>query len=365
MKRQLPKNIRQIGNVSDNTKIYVEDYVDTFFSQLCEKAERKAEGAFLVGEIVREEEESYIYVYGAIQMQEITQRGIDIVVGENTWRRACETCKEFFEDGEILGWFVTTVGQPLEINQNLLKIHQKFFSREKSILVLKDAREKEEKYFLQKFRDLMECAGHYIYYEKNIEMQNYMISIRKNVGMTPSETIEDSAAKNFRSVVRDKMTKTEKPRHSKFTYVLSMVLVLSITVVGVTMMSHYDKMQGVQDSLDKLNQNVVAQEKENEKVIETIGNIVSANVEKEKVEVENEVKEEVETEVKEEVETVVQNLTEELDESEDVYTVEKGDTIAVISQKVYGDMTHMDAICKMNGLENGNLIFIGQKLLLP
>ena len=28
MERQLPKNVRQIGNVSDSPKIYVEDYVD-------------------------------------------------------------------------------------------------------------------------------------------------------------------------------------------------------------------------------------------------------------------------------------------------------------------------------------------------
>ena len=32
MERQLPKNVRQIGNVSDSPKIYVEDYVDTFFA---------------------------------------------------------------------------------------------------------------------------------------------------------------------------------------------------------------------------------------------------------------------------------------------------------------------------------------------
>ena len=31
MERQIPKNVRQIGNVSDTPKIYVEDYVDTFF----------------------------------------------------------------------------------------------------------------------------------------------------------------------------------------------------------------------------------------------------------------------------------------------------------------------------------------------
>ena len=34
MEQQFPKNVRQIGNVSDSPKIYVEDYVDTFLNQL-------------------------------------------------------------------------------------------------------------------------------------------------------------------------------------------------------------------------------------------------------------------------------------------------------------------------------------------
>ena len=41
MERQIPKNVRQIGNVSDSPKIYVEDYVDTFFLQLSEKSEKE------------------------------------------------------------------------------------------------------------------------------------------------------------------------------------------------------------------------------------------------------------------------------------------------------------------------------------
>ena len=53
-----------------------------------------------------------------------------------------------------------------------------------------------------------------------------------------------------------------------------------------------------------------------------------------------------------------------LDE-EDFYIVEKGDTLDSISIKIYGDASHVEAICKMNGLSDGNLIFIGQKLLLP
>ena len=53
------------------------------------------------------------------------------------------------------------------------------------------------------------------------------------------------------------------------------------------------------------------------------------------------------------------------DENDGIYVVEKGDTLAIISKKMYGDVSHVDAISRMNGLQNGNLIYIGQKLILP
>ena len=43
MENKFPKNVRQIGNVSDTPKIYVEDYVDTFLNQICEKTEEPEE----------------------------------------------------------------------------------------------------------------------------------------------------------------------------------------------------------------------------------------------------------------------------------------------------------------------------------
>ena len=57
MERQLPKNVRQIGNVSDNPKIYVEDYVDTYLNQLREKAKEQPDGEILVGEVLELEDE--------------------------------------------------------------------------------------------------------------------------------------------------------------------------------------------------------------------------------------------------------------------------------------------------------------------
>ena len=379
MKRQLPKNVRQIGNVSDSSKIYIEDYVDTFFNQLCEKAEQEMQGAFLIGETVQEEDQDYIYVYGAIRMKEFVVKGKDFVIGEHVWKDACEKCKEYFGNAEILGWFITGGEHSLEVNHNINKIHQKYFSREKSIFVTKNARDKEEKFYIYKYRDMMECSGHYVYYEKNVEMQNYMIATRKKVGFTPSEIIEDRVTKNFRSMIREKNEKVEQKNHSRLVYAMSTFLVLVIVVIGVTMLNNYDKMQNVQNSIDVLS-GQGSKEDEN-KTVEALGENVSAQIDKEEqmdteTNTETDKPETQETETTQPEETQPEETQSQEGQAQDAqsdtiitapktYIVKKGDTLETISRKTYGDVSHVDAICELNRLDNGNFIYIGQKLLLP
>jgi len=375
MKRQLPKNVRQIGNVSDSSKIYVEDYVDTFYKQLCEKAEQEMIGAFLIGETVHEEEQDYIYVYGAIRMKELGMKGKDFVVGDHVWKHACETCKEYFGDAEILGWFIAGGEHSLEVNHNINKIHQKYFPREKSIFVTKNVRDKEEKFYIYKYRDMMECSGHYVYYEKNVEMQNYMISTRKKVGFTPSEIIEDRVTKNFRSIIREKNEKSEKKNHSRMVYAMSTFLVLVIVVIGVTMLNNYDKMQNVQNSIDVLSGGGSTEDED--KAVEALGENVTALIDEEeatdKTEIQESESEITQPDSSQSTESETDKTEAEITQPEETttitppktYVVKKGDTLETISRKTYGDITHVDAICKINGLNDGNFIYIGQKLLLP
>ena len=128
MERQIPKNVRQIGNVSGSPKIYVEDYVDTFFTQLCEKAGETPIGAFLVGDFQKTDEEEYVYIYGAVQMHELKMSGKDYLIDEDTWKHAYEDCKKYFEDGEMLGWFVAHAGVPLDLEDAVVKLHKKIIS---------------------------------------------------------------------------------------------------------------------------------------------------------------------------------------------------------------------------------------------
>ena len=352
MERQFPKNVRQIGNVCDEPKIYVEDYVDTYLNQLRMKAMDMPVGAVFTGEIQRVEEQDVVYISGALQMKDLEIKGTDILVGQEVWEQAEKEREEYFPELKIVGWCLVETGHPMGLSRSVNKIHGKVFGEENTIFVWKDAAEADELFYAYKYGELMQMGGHYIYYEKNPAMQNYMISTRKKIGVTPFEVVEDRAAKNFRSAVKEQMEQRESRQNSRFVYVMSVLLVVVVLAIGISTLNNFDKMEAVQDSIETLSQSVGGQEIKSETTVET----------EEESPGEQQGMAQERTESQEELSQAAAEAG--LDE-EDFYIVEKGDTLDSNSIKIYGDASHVEAICKMNGLTDGNLIFIGQKLLLP
>ena len=397
MERQIPKNVRQIGNVSDSPKIYVEDYVDTFFAQLSEKSEKaKAPvGAFLVGDIQSGADEDYVYIYGAIQMHDLKMSGNEYVIDEDTWKHAYEDCKQFFEDGEMLGWFVAHPGVPLTPDSSTIKLHKKSFPKKNTVFIMKDPVEKDETYFVHKMNDLMEIGGHYTYYEKNPCMQNYMIASRKKNGAVSPETVEDRAAQDFRDLVRKRGERQKRRKTGGLMYAASACLVLVLIIMGVSMVNSFDRMKSVQSKLDAL-----ADTSGTVETRETSGSVTAVTSEEqtgdgqteedrsadaqetdgqsgqagEEQSSNDQTSEAAGADSADAQGTEDQTGQAESDQisagsgengSNGVYVVEEGDTLAIISRKMYGDVNHVDAICRMNGITDGNLIYVGQKLLLP
>ena len=397
MERQIPKNVRQIGNVSDSPKIYVEDYVDTFFAQLSEKSEKaKAPvGAFLVGDIQSGGDEDYVYIYGAIQMHDLKMSGNEYVIDEDTWKHAYEDCKQFFEDGEMLGWFVAHPGVPLTPDSSTIKLHKKSFPKKNTVFIMKDPVEKDETYFVHKMNDLMEIGGHYTYYEKNPCMQNYMIASRKKNGAVSPETVEDRAAQDFRDLVRKRGERQKRRKTGGLMYAASACLVLVLIIMGVSMVNSFDRMKSVQSKLDAL-----ADTSGTVETRETSGSVTAVTSEEqtgdgqteedrsadaqetdgqsgqagEEQSSNDQTSEAAGADSADAQGTEDQTGQAESDQisagsgengSNGVYVVEEGDTLAIISRKMYGDVNHVDAICRMNGITDGNLIYVGQKLLLP
>ena len=380
MERQLPKNVRQIGNVSDEPKIYVEDYVDTYLNQLKDKAKDEPVGIALAGEILVLEGQPVVYISGAFRLAEVEVRGKEISLKEETVKQMETDRKKYFPETEIVGWGLIEDGKPMGRSREVGRIHSKYFSKDQSVFIWKDSLDGEEVFYAFKYGELMQMGGHYVFYEKNPAMQNYMISTRKKIGVTPSEVVEDRAAKDFRSVVRERMDAKSDRQNSRLIYITSELLVVVVLVIGVSTMNNYDKMEAVQSSLESLSQSVNSPESQTETVTEDEGDDEEEGAAA-KAQVETGETGETESVQEASGDTASDSSGEgdtddtgavmtadpseiDLDE-DDYYVVQKGDTLDTISMKVYGDAAHVDAICRMNGLSDGNLIYIGQKLLLP
>lgn len=401
MERQIPKNVRQIGNVSDSPKIYVEDYVDTFFAQLSDKYRndpQKPLGAFLIGDFQTYEGEDYVYIYGAIQMQELRVSGMEYLIDDETWKRAYEECKQFFEEGELIGWFVVKDDAEKAPGNSTVKLHKKSFPKKNTVFIICDPQEKEETYYVHKMNDLMEIGGHYTYYEKNPCMQDYMISSRKKNGAVQTEVVEDKAAQNFRDLARKQGKRTRQKHQGNFVYAMSVGLVLVLVIMGVAMLNNFNKIRKAQNQLEEVagtintvkdagnsgNSNESndpnggqADDSEKGTADENTGAEKSNSVSDKKAEGDDGTSKngtdgtasanssQAKNSQSDEVVEASAVPSSSTNGSDGVYVVEKGDTLAIISKKMYGDVTHIDAICRMNGLSNGNLIYIGQKLILP
>ncbi len=381
MEREFPKNVKQIGNVCDEPKIYVEDYVDTYLNQLKEKAASETVAAVLTGEILNMNGQDVVYVAGALKLQDIEETGAEITVSEETRAQLKEEKQRFFSGQDMVGWCLIGAGQPMGITRGIRRIHDEMFSGDNTVFIWRDAVLLEEVFYARKFGELMQMGGHYIYYEKNPSMQNYMISTRKKIGVTPCEMVEDRAAKNFRSTAREKMEYKGQRQSARFAYALSVALVLIVLVIGISTINNYDKMESVQSSLEALSQSVSRPRTENAEVIEK-GNGEQETEEQEaeaqeaeeqaaeaqEAEEQENLKQEPEdaqTEMSQDTKSAEGSGAEDGSENGQYYIVQKGDTLDGISIKVYGNRGHVDAICRMNGLSDGNLIIIGQKLLLP
>ena len=404
MEREFPKNVKQIGNVCDEPKIYVEDYVDTYLNQLKEKAESIPAAAVLTGEILKMDGQDVVYVAGALKLGDVEVAGTEVKISNEAWDKLEEEKQRFFSGQEMVGWCLIGEGQPIGLSKGVKKVHERRFKKDNTVFVWRDAVLEEEVFYANKFGELMQMGGHYIFYEKNPSMQNYMINMRKKIGVTPSEMVEDRAAKNFRSAVKEKMEYKEQRQNARFAYAVSVALVVVVLVIGISTINNYDKMEAVQNSLEALSQSVSSKRPQETKVEERQKSEAPEEAGAQKVpETVETVSKEVQTEgePKEDSEDTVSNTEEsdattEGDEtaegdavsdaegaggntglaadttdvqsqsgSGEYYIVQKGDTLDKISIKVYGNRGHVDAICRMNGLTDGNLIIIGQKLLLP
>ncbi len=243
----MPRNVRQIGLANGNYRIYVEDYVYTFLSRLAEEEKERGKTAVLTGEIKWTADMTCIFVKGALAVDgmEVTAEHIDF--SEEVWQKLQEDKEKYFPEQEIVGWFFAQHQVAVEITDLLVKVHLRYFGGEKLLLMMEPG-ERDEAFFRYDGGTMVKAEGYYIYYEKNSQMQTYMIERNQNTGPETSEKVEDKAVQNFRKIIGGKkLEEREEEKTSVFSYAATVCLALAVLATGAAFLQNRQSDSGISE----------------------------------------------------------------------------------------------------------------------
>lgn len=241
----LPKNIRQIGDAGSDKRVYIEDYVITFLE--------KTGCAVLLGEVWQNENMKCLFADGAVEIAEGEPN-------DDMWEKIYREMKQYFPGREVIGWAKKMEESEEEPDEKLFDLHREQFPGEDKLLFLYDS-EENASVFLSENTGIRKQSGYYIYYEKNEQMQSYMVKENEGQSVESESKNQDGAIQNFRRRIAKKQQdaqnveqeqKSKTPTMVRFLYGASMFLVLTILVIGATMVNNYNRMKDMEVTLQEM-----------------------------------------------------------------------------------------------------------------
>ncbi len=417
---KLPKNIRQIGDTDQVVRLYVEDYVNTYLKRLYPAGNQTLRVGLLLGNTENYDGTPYIFIDGAIEMEDAEVSGEKIEFSENVWKKAYRGIEESFPKRTVQGWFICGAPSSQLSPLNYWKQHNQYFNGKNKLMYLNHGLEGEEAVYVTSEDGFYRLKGHCIYYERNQMMQDYMVT-RKDARRVESGSHE-KVIKDFRQRMTARKEQADAGRHmSGILGTACGVLTVAVLAGGVVLVNNYHKMRQMEtvltsvvpagtanwsDYLDKLNQepdfvieerpgNVFPTEESGETgesyAAETMEATAAtaAGTDTEAASVEEAVPSASvgETVPSASAESPTQPLVGMGKESEPgstaspkkepadsaaasangnrIYEIGDGETLYGICWKEYGNLKRLAEICELNHLDDVNHIVAGQKLVLP
>ena len=172
---KLPKHIKQMGLPGNNPEIYIEDYAEGYVRRLAAGDYTECRVAVLVGEFIKSEGKRYVFIRGAVEAEDAVVDN-SVCFTSEVWANVYDKIKRYFPQYEAIGWFLGGPEFLTEVTDEIRQIHVDWFGGRDRVLYRVDPVEKEATFYLYDKGDLKQWPGYCIYYEKNEEMQDYLVA---------------------------------------------------------------------------------------------------------------------------------------------------------------------------------------------
>ena len=281
-KTALPKNVRQIGDIRGNKRIYLEDYVVTYIHKKEKQEDTEGFLGVLLGEVQKEEGEIRMFIRGlmsvsldrwtaeaeenpedqimvlketeqykenSIQEKPEDKNGSDhknpesgkipvdgeekknagplLQVGRKTrkHRTVLEECKDYFGEMEVIGCCV--IGKyPVEPMKKLME------EVPQSRRLLYHLQDQEEHLYWTETGKYEEISGYFVFYEQNKCMQEYLAEMFHEKE-EDKEKIKDQAIKAF----REKIKKKDQMHTAGMMKLASSFFVVTVLIIGAVVVT--------------------------------------------------------------------------------------------------------------------------------
>ncbi len=251
--RALPKNIRQIGMSKGNCRVYLEDYVYTYLHTQEEQEDWAHRGFVLLGKAESSKDDTRYFISGLIRIEDMFFKDGVLDFSDETWAYIYKEMKKYYDDLEITGWGQDVSSASASLTAELERIHKQNFNIQKNVLFLIDHVENEEAFYVFEKNVLQRKEGYYVYYEKNPQMQEYMIESQKSGQLDiPPQEIEEPLVHSYRETLLEKKAQLSARKWNGVLYATSMLLVLSVCVLGVSTVNNVEKMQNLESTVSQI-----------------------------------------------------------------------------------------------------------------
>lgn len=363
-----PKNLKQIGEPKDYKKIYMEDYVHTFLQQYAAQGNGAMRLGILFGKSERCGQGRYLMIQSAAAVEGVTEREGKYMFTEKIWDEIYRTCDMHFPEQEILGWFLSRPGFPVESDRLIEETHRTYFSGADKVLFLMEPLEGESGFFGFNGSRFSRQNGYYIYYEKNEPMQNYLIGRNEEEKKEKDREKPDVVMANFRKILKEKQEMQQRRKKKALSYGARSAVLLVLFVAAVTLMNRSGFSMRFQfpEKTAEVSGNEMEETLTEEVIVEELPGEVAPEEELPTAEPEISV-EPTEANAEEMAEENEEDPVQETVEEPEMrtYIVRKGDTLAGISRAYYGSDQMIEEICRFNEITDVDYIQVGEIILLP
>ena len=352
---QLPMNFIAFGEIEpDDVKVYIKQDVYRALEKYALVDVEHERGTILLGDYCEDLGKIHVIISNYIEARYTDASASTLTFTHETWDYVYKEQGAKYPDKKIVGWQHTHPSYGIFLSNYDLFIQENFFNLPFQVAYVIDPIQKIRGFFQWKNGKIEKLKGYYIY---------------------------DDIGKSIK-IEQPKVKKAELPptRSSKVTTILTALLCASTVFLACFVFSlngKYEEQLKRQEEIlndlseqgDVINSQADTIEKLQEQLVNGIldssGQTTAADLiemlENHEITLQNQEK------VLEELKAFVENSKQESDEAKFItYTVVEGDTLAKIcSEHGLDYKTNINIIIELNNIKDVNLIYVGQKLLLP